>query len=113
MIMVSHNVASAFDSSMPASLSKPVHIYLRKTMGYKGIIISDSVSMQGAKQYITDPENLAVRAINAGNDMICGPAAKAYTGILKAAQSGVISKKRIDRSVLRILKLKLKMGIIK
>ena len=113
MIMVSHNVVSAFDSSMPASLSKPVHIYLRKTMGYKGIIISDSVSMQGAKQYITDPENLAVRAINAGNDMICGPAGKAYTGILKAARSGTISKKRINRSVLRILKLKLKMGIVR
>ena len=49
-------------------------------------------------------------AVQAGADMILMPAdfEAAYNGILQAVQEGQITEERLDRSVERILDLKLK-----
>ena len=114
MIMVSHNIVKCFDKKKPASISKKVHKYIRSEMGYEGVIISDSMTMSGVKVFGKNQGELAVKAFNAGNDMICANGDKgSFEGLLAAARSGKVSKKRINASVLRILKLKLKMNIIR
>ena len=114
MIMVSHNIVNCFDSSKPASISKAVHNYIRKDMGYDGIIISDSITMKGVTGFAKDSNALAVKTFNAGHDIVCAGSDRGYfKGMLAAAKSGKITKKRLNASVLRILKVKIQMGIIK
>ena len=116
MIMVSHIKVKAFDSKRPASLSKKVHKYLRSEMGFDGVIITDGMAMDGIMDFVGGNEGkAAVRAINAGNDMLCvtGSYSRTYKAIRSAVKSGKIDRSRIDRSVKRILKMKLKRGIIK
>lgn len=114
MIMVNHNIVKAFDKKMPASISAPVHKYLRKTLKYDGIIITDGMDMQGVRKYGKNNAALAVKAVKAGNDMICTPyGSTSRKAIVTAVKKGKIKKSRIDRSVERILIVKLKNGIIK
>ena len=108
MIMVSHNIVTCFDKKNPASMSKNVHAYLRKNMGYNGIIITDSLGMTGVRKKYGDDAKVAVQAVLAGNDMLCTPYGKtAIKAIALAVQSGKISKAQIDNSVRRILRVKL------
>ncbi len=113
MIMVSHNIVKAFDSKHPASMSKKVHKYLRDEMGFNGIIITDGLGMKGVVNKYGSDEEVAVRAVIAGNDMLCTPYGKtSLYAIRDAVKRGDITEKRIDASVRRILKVKLKYGII-
>lgn len=116
MIMVSHIIVNAFDKKKPASISKKVHTYLREKMGFEGVIITDAIGMQGLQKYVQgDSGEAAVRAILAGNDMICVTADRSdvYKSLKKAVKKGRISKKRLNKSVRRILIMKIKKGIIK
>ena len=116
MIMVSHIKVKAFDGKRPASLSKKVHKYLRSEMGFDGVIITDGMAMDGVMDFVGGDEGkAAVRAINAGNDMLCvtGSYSRTYKAIRSAVRNGTIDESRIDQSVKRILKMKLKRGIIK
>ncbi|MBR7061271.1 MAG: beta-hexosaminidase [Eubacterium sp.] len=114
MIMISHNIVYCFDKKNTASLSKNVHDYLRKDMGFKGVIITDGLDMEGVKKKYKSNEAIAVKAVKSGNDMLCTPYGKiSLKAIKKAVKSGEIKKSRIDSSVRRILRLKLKYKIIK
>ncbi len=114
MIMVSHNIVNAFDSKRPASISLKVHQYIRHEMNFKGVIVSDGLGMKGVVDFVDgDKGEVAVRAILAGNDMICANAPITQgKALYDAAKSGRIPKSRINRSVKRILIMKLKRGII-
>ena len=108
MIMVSHNIVNCFDRSAPASLSKKVHKYLL------GVIITDELSMTGAAAFAGSSSKAAVKAIQAGNDMICTTQYKEqFDAVYKAFKDGKISKSQINESVKRILIMKLDRGIIK
>ena len=102
----------AIDSKYPAELS---HIFmtdiLRKEFGYDGVVLTDSLYMQGIAQTWTLPE-AAVLALNAGNDMLLGPANAdqmvAVLNALKAAlHNGQLSKARVDEATTRIIALKM------
>ena len=114
MIMISHNIVKCLDSKRPASISPKVQKYLRKNLGYDGVIISDSLGMDGVSRFASGQGTLAVKCFKAGTDIVLAAnGTKAAKSILKAVKNKKISKARLDRSVLRILKLKLRMGIIK
>ena len=115
MIMVSHVKVNAFDKKRPASLSKKVHKYLRNEMDFDGVIITDGMGMAGILDFVGGDEGeAAVRAIKAGNDMLCVTSnyKVCYKALRKAVKNGEISKSQIDRSVKRILLMKIKRGII-
>ena len=113
MIMVSHNVVNCFDKKNTASMSKAVHNYLRSEMGFEGIIITDGLGMNGVKKKYGSNAQIAVKAVKAGNDMLCTPYGEtSLNAIIKAVKSGEIKESRIDESVKRILIVKLKYGII-
>lgn len=111
-ILVSHLKYPSIDEKYPASLSPAImEKLLREKMGYKGIIITDDMDMGAIARYY-DSSDFGVKAVQAGADivLICheySHGQDAYSGILEAVRSGAISEKRIDASVMRILKAKL------
>ena len=115
MIMVSHVKVDAFDAGRPASLSRKVHKYLRNEMDFDGVIITDGMGMSGIMDFVGGDEGkAAVRAVRAGNDMLCVTTDYnvCYKALRDAVRSGEISKKQLNRSVKRILEMKIRRGLI-
>lgn len=115
MIMVSHVKVDAFDRKKPASLSKGVHKYLRNEMGFEGVIITDGLDMSGIRDFTGGDEGkAAVMAVKAGNDMLCvtGNYKTCFKALRNAVKKGEISGKQLDKSVKRILLMKIRRGII-
>ena len=115
MIMVSHlSISNVTGSTKPASMTELVmKDILRTELSFDGVIITDAMNMKAITKYYT-PGEAAVSAINAGADIILMPEnfKSAYRAVLHAARNGKIDEKTIDKSVQRILELKIKRGII-
>ncbi|GAB3581890.1 glycoside hydrolase family 3 protein [Amycolatopsis endophytica] len=114
-IMSAHITVPSLDpSGEPATLSKPILTgILRDELHYDGVVVTDSLQMQGVRELHTDAE-IPVLALEAGVDQMLMPPdlELAVTSVLDAVQSGRITAERIDQSVLRILRLKEKRGIV-
>lgn len=112
MVMVSHNVVSCMDDRSPASLSPKVHEILREQLGFDGVVITDDLVMDGVREFAGEEET-AILAVQAGNDMLCCTDFEVQIpAVLEAVQNGDIAEERVDESVLRILKLKILLGIL-
>lgn len=114
-IMVGHaSVSSVTENQTPASLSKlMIAEILRNELRFDSVVITDSMNMKAITETYS-PEEAAAKAVKAGADMILCPdnGREAYEGIRKAVKDGEIEEKRLDESVLRILKVKVRRGII-
>jgi beta-N-acetylhexosaminidase len=89
---------------------------LRNELGFQGVIMTDSLTMEGITAYYTEAQAAAV-AVEAGSDVLMGPTTSAdvasmILGIKQAIDLGEISQQRIDDSVRRILMLKYQMGLL-
>ncbi|POM27025.1 putative lipoprotein YbbD precursor [Actinomadura rubteroloni] len=115
-IMSAHIVVPRLDrSGKPSTLSSGVLTgMLRGRLGFQGVIITDSLLMAGVREKYGDA-SVPVRAIQAGADQLLMPPSlpKAFDAVLKAVQKGTISRKRLDESVTRILRLKERRGLFK
>ena len=110
-VMVSHNIVNCFDPEYPASLSYPIHEYLREKLGFEGVIITDSLTMNAIRQF-TGGKDPCVRALLCGNDMLISAYfEEGYECIVKAVKDGEIPVGRLDDAVGRILEMKRKIGI--
>ncbi|HEX7064235.1 MAG TPA: glycoside hydrolase family 3 protein [Bacillales bacterium] len=113
-IMTAHIVVPALDDSgLPATLSKPILTgLLREKLGFDGIIITDALGM-GALNILPPDSVPSVIALKAGADILLNPPnfPRAYNAVLDAVKSGEISKKRLNESVYRILRAKMKRGL--
>ena len=111
-IMMGHiSLPNIVGDDTSASLSKTIVTdLLIDELGYKGLIITDALNMGAVSQQYSSAQ-AAVKALNAGVDMLLMPADfnAAYQGVLAAVQSGEISEERIDESVEKILKTKIDM----
>ncbi len=113
-IMVGHQITTSAGDNLPADLSYTVVTeWLKTSMGYDGIIISDSHSM-GAITDNYSPGEAAVLSIQAGVDMILMPydLNNAVSGVRNAVADGEITEERLNESVRKILTKKYEMGII-
>ncbi len=113
-VMVGHILTpNITDSSTPASLSPDMIAILRNELQFDGIIITDAMNMEAVTDYYS-PAKAAVKAIQAGDDMILMPSDfhSAYEGVLDAVESGQITEERIDESVTRILQTKYDSGLL-
>ncbi|MCE7961245.1 MAG: hypothetical protein DYH05_01980 [Acidobacteria bacterium ACB1] len=98
---------------IPATLSKKVQTdLLRNDMGFKGLIVTDAMSMSGLTLYFEQGE-AGVRAFLAGSDLLEKPSDPdaMIAGILAAVRSGRITQERLDDSVRRILAWKFAVGL--
>lgn len=111
-VMVSHMTAPDIDN-VPCSVSEKVMSMLRNDLGFENIIITDAQNM-GAITSLYAPGEAAVAAIKAGADMVLMPEnlSDAFERLRFAVYVGDIPEERIDKSVLRILKIKEKRGLL-
>ncbi len=115
-IMIGHVIVDKIDDKYPATLSKTlVTDYLRKDVGFEGIIMTDAMRMKAIQDnYGTG--YASVLAVNAGCNLVLlrgnfNHFKEGYDAILKAVLDGDISIQTINDSVIRILKAKQKLGL--
>lgn len=113
VVLVSHNIVECIDAERPASLSAAVVSLLRNEMDFRGVIMTDDLSM-GAIGDFTDGSDAAVLAVLAGCDLLCSSEVDMqYRAVLDAVLDGRISEERLNESVLRLLRMKIEYGILK
>jgi beta-N-acetylhexosaminidase len=95
---------------------------LRRQLHYKRTVITDALDAAALSSYT--PAQVALKAIRAGVDELLeiaqtgvdNPPADlvpAYAALLRAVRTHAISKRRLDQSVTRILRLKWRLGLVK
>lgn len=101
---------------------------LREKFGYRGLIMSDSLVMEGVLKGSKSIEDAALKAIQAGCDIIIlggrqllehqkdyelkiEDILKIHARLVSAVKNGEVSAKRLDESVTRIISLKKKFGL--
>ena len=114
-VLVGHQSVTGFGDELPCDLSyKAVTEMLRKELGFDGIAITDAQQMNTISKVYTSGE-AAKLSIKAGIDIILMPVdyRQAIDEVCKAVRSGEISEKRINESVMRILRKKSELGLLK
>ncbi|MBC6456713.1 glycoside hydrolase family 3 protein [Actinomadura sp. HBU206391] len=117
-IMTAHIIVPSLDPAEdPATLSRPILTgILRERLRYDGVVITDALGMQGVRDKYGD-ERVPVLALKAGVDQLLkspdGAFDLQYNAVLNAVRSGELTEKRIDESVYRVLRLKMKRGLFK
>ena len=107
MVMSGHLDVKALDPGVPASFSHKVMTdVLRGRLKFTGVAITDAMNMSPAMKW--PPGDAAVRALNAGNDMLLMPPdiAKARDGIVAGLRDGSLPRARLVEAVTRVLTLK-------
>ncbi|MFG2883958.1 glycoside hydrolase family 3 protein [Streptomyces sp. NPDC048297] len=113
-IMTAHIQFPALDDSGdPATLSAPILSgILRGELGYDGVVITDSLGMEGVRTKYGD-DRVPVLALKAGVDQLLNPPSidVAWHAVLKAVRDGELTEARLDESILRILRMKARLGL--
>ena len=116
LVMSAHIALPALggDSTTPATLRPDVmDDLLRDSLGFKGVTITDALSMEGVGKGYTIEESV-VQAVTAGTDILLRPgddATRAINAVVAAVERGEITPARIDSSVTRILWTKARVGL--
>ncbi|MDF3297613.1 glycoside hydrolase family 3 protein [Streptomyces tropicalis] len=113
-IMTAHIQFPALDDSGdPATLSHPIVTgILRGELGYDGVVVTDSLGMEGVRTKYGD-DRVPVLALKAGVDQLLNPPSLdvAWNAVLSAVRGGELTEARLDESILRILRLKTRLGL--
>lgn len=115
VVMVGHLALPAIDpSGAPATLShRLVAGQLRGALGFDGVVVTDSLSMEGVRSAAGDAA-ISVQALAAGADILLMPFdfGAAYDAVLEAARTDPAFATRLDDAVARVLRLKLALGAL-
>ncbi|MGW0626751.1 glycoside hydrolase family 3 protein [Streptomyces sp. NPDC002758] len=113
-IMTAHIQFPALDDSGdPATLSHPILTgILREELGYDGCVVTDSLGMEGVRTKYGD-DRVPVLALKAGVDQLLNPPNLdvSWNAVLAAVRSGELTEARLDESILRVLRLKDRLGL--
>jgi len=112
-IMTAHISFPAVDPSlMPATLSQPILTgLLRRQLGFQGVVVTDAMVMYAVWRQF-EQGDAAVRAIEAGADLVLTVDPEvSYAALLQAALSGRLSESRINQAVQRLLRAKERLGL--
>lgn len=104
----------AESAAIPATVSPVVGKMLKNDLNFRGLVVTDALSMSGLTIYFNQDE-AAVRAIEAGADMLLKPADPdaAFKGVIAAVKSGRLTEGRIEESTRKILAAKFDLGLVK
>ena len=125
VIMTSHIIYKSLDPDNPATFSKIIlQQILREELGFKGVIISDSMNMHALQKHY-NPVDAAIAAISAGVDLIMlaeehydhdGDYQKRQRalieGVMEAIKNGKIPEERLNSAFIRVRNLRKKSGIL-
>ena len=122
MIMTAHLLVPALDPEACSTLSKKTVDFLRQKIGFKGVIVSDSLVMEGVLKKCGSVDEAALQALNAGCDLLCLGGKQLIGGskvemtvldirrihrsLVEAVKNGRISEERLNDAVEKILELK-------
>lgn len=114
-VMVAHMEIPSLEKEpkKPSTLSKNIITkLLKKKMKFKGLVITDAMDMKGVVDFNKD-QSADVNALLAGNDILLMPndLDESTKSIRSALKSGLISEKRLEYSVKKILMAKYKAGL--
>jgi beta-N-acetylhexosaminidase len=113
VVMSAHIAFPALGGDMPATLSSAVLTgLLRDSLKFRGMVVTDAL-MMGSIVAKYGAGEAAVRAFEAGSDLLLMPADpdSAIASMLTALQSGRITAARLDASVRRVLEVKRGLGL--
>lgn len=121
-VMTAHLMVPSIDPFRCATLSKPLLDLLRKEIGFSGVILTDSLVMEGVLKNGYSVDEAAILAFQAGCDLLLlggkqliegkkveldvSDIRRIHQNLVQAVKEGRISKEKLDMSVERILKLK-------
>ena len=115
-VMTAHIAVPALSPpGIPSTLSSAILTdLLQKDLGFKGIIVTDALEMAGIVK-IFAAGDAAVRAVEAGADVLLMPtdAETVVRAVTAAVQSGRLTRRRIQESVIKILAAKERVGLRK
>ncbi len=113
-VMVGHLLAPALSpSDVPAPFDRRmIDSLLRREMGFDGVVVTDALNMAGATLRLR-PEEIGVRAIDAGCDILLMPPDPAATHrrLAARAHSDTAFRRRLYQSARRILRLRYRHGL--
>ncbi len=116
-VMSAHIALPQLDSgrTRPATVVPDVLTgILRDSLGFDGLTVTDALNLQGVVSLYGAGE-AAVLALLAGADLLLMPAnaGEAIDAIVAAVDEGRVSEERIDRSVRKLLDIKLDLGLFR
>jgi beta-N-acetylhexosaminidase len=113
-VMTSHILVPALDPApgVPVTFSEAAVSVLRRDLGFGGLVFTDSMRMLAVARD-TPPDAAALRAVQAGHDMVLDlpDPAGALQAIRTAVDRGEIDRARIAASAERILRAKARLGL--
>jgi beta-N-acetylhexosaminidase len=121
-VLLAHAAVPAVDPDehrISTTSPKIVNDLLRHQLGFRGVILTDALEMQGLMSLYPQDSNpsgrAAVDAVKAGADVLMVPRDidAAFQAIVAAVHNNEISENRIEESVRRILEIKAAAGLDK
>jgi beta-N-acetylhexosaminidase len=112
-VMSGHLDVTSVDPGVPATFSHRLMTdVLRRQLKFTGVAVTDAMNMAPA---MTWPAGVAaVKALNAGNDILLMPPdiSAARDGILAALKDGTLKRARLVEAATRVLTLKFRTGVL-
>ncbi len=112
-VMAAHILYPSLDKKNPSSISKKIiNNLLKEKLGFKGIVVTDALDMQGVLQ---NPKiNVDLTAFLAGNDILLmsTDVSGGIKAISEAYNKGKVTEERLSESVKKILTAKAKAGLV-
>ena len=114
-IMVAHLHVPAIDTTARISTTlspNAINELLKGQMGFRGLVITDGLEMQGVTKYF-DAGEVALMAIGAGNDMLLLPQDinLAFSTLKNAFSKGDLDIEILNEKVRKILEVKYNLGL--
>lgn len=111
-VLVSHNIVTCLDETLPASLSPAAYKLLREEAGFSGVAMTDDLDMAAVGEYVEDG-SAAVMALQAGADMVLTSVPQQQIPqVLSALETGDLSWERVQEGACRVLVWKIRLGMI-
>lgn len=121
-IMTAHILVPALDPDNCSTLSKKTLDFLKKDLGFQGVIVADSLVMQGVLKKCGSVDEAAIQALNAGCDILMFGGRQLVSGtnteltvsdirrihhsVVEAVKSGQISEERLNQALKKVIELK-------
>ena len=122
-VMTAHILVPALDAENCSTLSEKTLKYLREVIGFTGVIVADSLVMEGVIKQCHTVDEAAILALNAGCDILLlggklfigesvireltvSDVRRVHDALIEAVKTGRILEDRVNEAVNRIFVLK-------